>query len=73
MRQRLAEAEVEYAEKTSPSIDVRFTVVDKIDFWNRFDHTNKGRVLFLFPSGRQRHGHCLQTKRSHLTLRCNMR
>ena len=34
----LAEAEVEYAEKTSPSIDVRFRVVDVEDFWNRFDN-----------------------------------
>lgn len=32
----LAEAEVEYAEKTSPSIDVRFTVVDPTDFLARF-------------------------------------
>lgn len=32
----LAEAEVEYADKTSPSIDVRFKVVDQDDFWSRF-------------------------------------
>ena len=29
----LAEAEVEYEEKTSPAIDVRFEVVDKDEFW----------------------------------------
>ncbi len=33
----LAEAEVEYADKTSPSIDVRFSVVDADDFYKRFD------------------------------------
>lgn len=45
----LAEAEVEYADKTSPSIDVRFTVVDNIDFWNRFDHTHKGMGPISIP------------------------
>ncbi len=33
----LAEAEVEYADKTSPSIDVRFRVVDKNDFLQRLN------------------------------------
>lgn len=32
----LAEAEVEYADKTSPSIDVKFKVVDANDLLNRF-------------------------------------
>lgn len=32
----LAEAEVEYMEKTSPSIDVRFRVIDKKNFYQRF-------------------------------------
>lgn len=32
----LAEAEVEYADKVSPSIDVRFKVLDKADFLSRF-------------------------------------
>lgn len=31
----LAEAEVEYQEKTSPAIDVRFAVVDEDAFWQR--------------------------------------
>jgi isoleucyl-tRNA synthetase len=38
----LAEAEVEYIDKTSPAIDVRFMVVDQNDFWNKFDHIHKG-------------------------------
>lgn len=38
----LAEAEVEYADKISPSIDVRFKVVDKADFLKRFDHVKEG-------------------------------
>lgn len=34
----LAEAEVEYADKTSPSIDVKFVVVDEKDFLQRFEN-----------------------------------
>ena len=34
----LAEAEVEYEDKTSPAIDVRFTVVDDADFLSRCEH-----------------------------------
>ena len=45
----LAEAEVEYAEKTSPSIDVRFKVVDNTDFWSRFDHVHKGMGPISIP------------------------
>lgn len=36
----LSEAEVEYADKTSPSIDVRFKIIDVNDFMQRFDETN---------------------------------
>lgn len=45
----LAEAEVEYAEKTSPSIDVRFGVVDNVDFWSRFGHVHKGMGPISIP------------------------
>ncbi len=34
----LAEAEVEYADKTSPAIDVRYRVLDEDDFLARFEH-----------------------------------
>jgi isoleucyl-tRNA synthetase len=34
----LAEAEVEYADRTSPAIDVRFGVVDPADFLARLEH-----------------------------------
>ena len=43
----LAEAEVEYEDKESPAIDVKFRVVDNDDFWKRFGRTNEsdgGRV-----------------------------
>lgn len=45
----LAEAEVEYADKTSPSIDVRFAVVDQDDFWNRFETVHKGMGPVYVP------------------------
>jgi len=45
----LAEAEVEYADKTSPSIDVRFAVVDNADFWQRFEHVHKGMGPISIP------------------------
>ena len=45
----LAEAEVEYADKTSPSIDVRFAVVDQTDFWQRFGHVHKGMGHLFIP------------------------
>ena len=35
----LAEAEVEYADKTSPAIDVRFTVVDNEELLARMEHS----------------------------------
>lgn len=45
----LAEAEVEYADKTSFSIDVRFGVVDQVDFWSRFDTVHKGMGPVIVP------------------------
>lgn len=45
----LAEAEVEYAEKTSHSIDVRFKVADNTDFWSRFTHVHKGMGPISIP------------------------
>ena len=41
----LAEAEVEYADRTSPAIDVRFTVADDAEFMGRCEHaTGKSDV-----------------------------
>ncbi len=45
----LAEAEVEYADKTSPSIDVRFKVVDEKDFLARFDQVEAGKGAISIP------------------------
>lgn len=45
----LAEAEVEYADKTSSSIDVRFAVVDQQNFWERFGHVHKGMGNLYIP------------------------
>lgn len=45
----LAEAEVEYADKTSFSIDVRFGVVDPVDFWSRFETVHKGMGPVIVP------------------------
>lgn len=46
----LAEAEVEYADKTSPSIDVRFKVMDQNDFWSRFvGEVHKGLGTISVP------------------------
>ena len=38
----LAEAEVEYQTKTSPSIDVRFSVLDEAEFLTKFKQTDLG-------------------------------
>jgi isoleucyl-tRNA synthetase len=38
----LAEAEVEYQDKTSTAVDVRFAPVDKADFLSRFDAADSG-------------------------------
>ncbi len=45
----LAEAEVEYADKTSPAIDVRFTVIDETDFLGRFKNVLAGRGSISIP------------------------
>lgn len=45
----LAEAEVEYADKTSPSIDVRFYVVDEKDFLGRFSELQNGLGKVSIP------------------------
>lgn len=45
----LAEAEVEYANKTSPSIDVRFKVVDQAEFLKRFPEVKKGNGPISIP------------------------
>ncbi len=44
----LAEAEVEYADKASPAIDVRFKVIDEIDFLTRFP-TEIGHGPIVIP------------------------
>ncbi len=43
-RSALAEAEVEYDNKTSPAIDVRFAAVDSADFYTRIGVTDEGAV-----------------------------
>lgn len=45
----LAEAEVEYAEKTSPSIYVRFVVAADTDFLQRFDDVKEGHGSISIP------------------------
>ncbi len=45
----LAEAEVEYAEKTSPSIDVRFRVENSTDFLSRFKEVETGTSPISIP------------------------
>jgi isoleucyl-tRNA synthetase len=45
----LAEAEVEYADKTSSSIDVRFQVVDEAAFLNCFELQNAGQGKISVP------------------------
>lgn len=45
----LAEAEVEYAEKTSPSIDVRFAVVDTKEFLTHFANAQTGHGPISIP------------------------
>src|SRR5579871_5985359 len=44
-RSALAEAEVEYEERTSPSVYVRFEVVDRLDLARRFALTPEGNEL----------------------------
>lgn len=45
----LAEAEVEYQDKTSPSIDVRFSVVDLSDFYQRVGTANNSTLPVSIP------------------------
>lgn len=45
----LAEAELEYTEKTSPAIDVRFKVVDVKDFKSRFQSLETGEGEISVP------------------------
>lgn len=45
----LAEAEVEYADKTSPAIDVRFVVVDENDFWQRLGQKIPDKIPVSIP------------------------
>jgi isoleucyl-tRNA synthetase len=45
----LAEAEVEYADKTSSAIDVRFNVVNEADFLGRFDQVKAGSGPLSIP------------------------
>ncbi len=45
----LAEAEVEYADKNSPAVDVRFKVIDENDFFSRFIQVNKGKGPISIP------------------------
>lgn len=45
----LAEAEVEYANKTSPAIDVRFKIVDEHEFLKRFQLKQKGKGPISIP------------------------
>lgn len=45
----LAEAEVEYKDKTSSAIDVRFKVVDEKDFLSRFENIAEGNGEISIP------------------------
>lgn len=45
----LAEAEVEYKDKTSPSIDVRFFVIDEKAFLGKFDKVDQGAGKISVP------------------------
>lgn len=45
----LAEAEVEYADKTSPSVDVRFAVVDEAEFLARLPGVQSGVGKMAIP------------------------
>lgn len=45
----LAEAEVEYASKISPTIDVRFAVIDETDLWTRLSLSALGEGNISIP------------------------
>jgi isoleucyl-tRNA synthetase len=48
-RSALAEAEVEYHDRQSPAIDVRFRVVDESEFLRRFEHGPAGEGPISIP------------------------
>ncbi|MGB6977288.1 MAG: isoleucine--tRNA ligase [Gammaproteobacteria bacterium] len=48
-RSALAEAEVEYRDKQSPAIDVRFQVVDENAFWQRLGQPPQGQGKISIP------------------------
>jgi isoleucyl-tRNA synthetase len=48
-RSALAEAEVEYADKKSPAVDVRFRVVDENAFWQRLGQAPQGQGNISIP------------------------
>jgi isoleucyl-tRNA synthetase len=48
-RSALAEAEVEYHDRQSPMVDVRFVVVDEADFLRRFAHADAGAGRISIP------------------------
>ena len=57
----LAEAEVEYEDKTSTAVDVRFPVNDPGDFMPAFRAWRKAPRRFTSRSGPPRRGHCRPT------------
>ncbi len=71
-RSALAEAEVEYYDKTSPSIDVAFRAVDQDALKAKFAVSNVNGP-FLWLSGPPRRGRCLPTAQSPLHLILIMR
>lgn len=46
-RSALAEAEVEYEDKTSPAIDVKFEVVDREKFWNAVSAKQQDKPVYF--------------------------
>ncbi len=66
-RSALAEAEVEYEDKTSPSVYVRFEVVDRVDLARRMDENiaeaMRTRSPLRLRFGPRRPGRCLRIVR----------
>ena len=58
----LAEAEIEYQDKTSPAIDVMFRAVDRDALFAAFA-VRQRRVTPEFPSGPPHHGPCRPVRR----------
>jgi len=48
-RSALAEAEVEYRQKVSPAIDVRFKVIDPAALWQRVGHNGDAKAKISIP------------------------